>query len=176
MTCSTWATSLTTDTLVYTKNTMTLPSGSIPNLLHHLWSGHCGIALALQCPEESPQTNLKGKPVKFKSATYIYIYMFCCFLGRHVKLFIPTSHGNNFKDKHTSVQGEGAVLFINVDLTNLPGEISGFICKALPQRKLYRCGYDKEKNLLQCANQVQKMSKKARIILTFSLWRNSGLN
>lgn len=112
MTCSTWATSLTTDTLVYTKNTMTLPSGSIPNLLHHLWSGHCGIALALQCPEESPQTNLKGKPVKFKSATYIYIYiyMFCCFLGRHVKLFIPTSHGNNFKDKHTSVQGEGAVL------------------------------------------------------------------
>lgn len=82
MTCSTWATSLTTDTLVYTKNTMTLPSGSIPNLLHHLWSGHCGIALALQCPEESPQTNLKGKPVKFKSATYIYIYIcFAVFWG-----------------------------------------------------------------------------------------------
>lgn len=102
--------------------------------------------------------------------------MFCCFVGRHVKLFIPTSHGNKFKDKHASVQGEGAVLFINVDLTNLPGEISGFICKALPQRKLYRCGYDKEKNLLQCANKVQKMSNKARIILTFGLWRNSGLN
>lgn len=74
------------------------------------------------------------------------------------------------------MQGEGAVLFINVDLTNLPGEISGFICKALPQRKLYRCGHDKEKNILQCAKKVLKMSNKAIIILTVGLWRNSGLN